>query len=678
MIKTFKKAIAIMLTLVFVLSLVPVSSLAEERTAFIPMENPSWTRSGDSYKSKPQYNGASSISAKGPTQRLAYGQYDFSPYLEYLSDSNTEIKLYIKSGGTGSGQYAYSYNVYAMPGDYTYIGTELTFDGAGKLGLHDYADLTPIAFSERTGKATTLDEYVIDTASVKSALDAGNSGKLTIVIQSNNTNTSYFTYDYEKGEDKAGITIAYDDSYGDDSAFLSEVVSSFTWSDITDEAQTAVTKATKLPTYYKGVNISWEASVPGILAEDGTITPPLGNAADVTLTATFTYKGADADAETATETREFKVTIAPEEPLTVRIPFTNYAYSRNGGDVKGKAHGYWTYSGYDCIRSAPSFLGYAQLDLSGYEEIINNANTTAVVSLECGLQYATARMDGVTGYIAPDTADNYDNKKITWNIADELGLHNTESNPVLFETDCDDFGPGEVDSAAANIATLRSAIDEGTNSLVSLYFAPAKSGNDSSMRISSENSGLFITYYESEIDNEDYFDSIKTSFTWENITKDDANLVINNLPTYYKGAKVVWSSGEGVITSSGELIPVAGQITDATLKATVTYGDYSFEESFTVKISDNAITVNDPTLTTENDIAAANFSVFNRTPEDVTYKLYLATYKGNELMEVKPFDFTINKGTSAAKDLSANLGDDYTAKFFVWSADGITPVIKNK
>lgn len=682
MIKTFKKAIAIMLTLVFILSLVPVSGLAstEEEPVKLYMVNYDHTRSGSDnagkHQDKSMYTTVRTSMGGGGNNRYAMAQIDFAGYEEILANENTKLTLGIKSGATSKyGIYNFTVGVVSDNCD-DYVAGSITHNIADSLGFFNESDVTTLyTRSDATAAgANVILESKIAASDILNKLNTGSDDSVVTFRFAGLTSTSSYFAATEGAS--SYVEIDYDASEIENQEYVNGVADKLTWNILSDDEINCAENDLNLPSKFYGADVTWKSSNPDIITDDGKVIGGKGTVETVTLTASLSYQGIEETAELGTATKDFIITCRPEEAVTVRIPFTNYAYSRNSGN-KGTEYGYYTYGEYHCIRTAESFFGYAQLDLSGYEEIINNTSTKAVVSLECGLQYTSARMYGMTGHIAPDSADSYSNENITWDIADDLGLHNTADNPVLFETTGSDLKPGEVDSAAANMANLRAAIDNGKNSLVSLYFAPT--GGDSRIRISSENSGLFIAYYESEIDNEDYFNSIESSFTWENITSDDADIVVNNLPTYFKGAKVAWSSGEGVITSSGELIPVAGQITDATLKATVTYGDYSFEESFTVKISDNGITINDPVLTTENGNVSVDFSVFNRTAEDITYKLYLATYKDNELMQVIPVTFIAEKGkTTTLTDTTAVFGDGYKAKFFVWSEDGITPVIKNK
>lgn len=675
MIKTFKKAISIFVLAIFVLSLLPIGALAEttQETEKVYFTNYSYTRrSGSSYLNNP-----GTFGVNGETHDIRFGgqyfgyvQLDLTGYEEILANDNTSIKVSVYAGPyTSTTRKCGDFNAYLVNdvADTSYVSKETTQKQADALGMHSTD--RPILFTKSDGtvvKSTTL-ELEADVDALVASLNEGSDNSLVtlyLLPKGTSEDSGYLSPSYINPK-ISYLEISYDADEIDNQAYVNDITSDITWDKITDDDINNITK--DLPTFYKGATISWEASVPGIVSSNGEITPPLGETTDVSLTATFTYKDA---ATTAT----FDATIAPEQALEVKIPFTNYAYSRssasNTNDAKNYAYSYSTFNGVDCIQTGGSFDGYVQLDLKGYEEILNDPYTTATVTMEAGYEFSTARMNPIIGRVAPDSADDYDNMTITWNIANALGIHK-KTNPVLFETTEADLKPGLIAVASADMSVLTNAINSSTDSVITIYLAP--NGDDSKIRASK--SGLTISYYESQIDDDTFFADIESSFAWDKITSDAQEAVVNDLPNYYKGADIVWSSGEGAVTSAGELVTSDGVLVEDVITANVSYKDYSFTREFNVTVCDGKVSFGDPTLITENDSATANISAVNGTGKDVTYKLYLATYNDGELLKLVPIDFSINKGNEADKELTTNYASGNIAKFFVWENDGITPVL---
>ena len=645
----------------------------EDKTEKIYFTNYSFTRkSGNLYQNDPGIYGVngSTHDIRSGGQYYGYVQLDLTGYEEILANDNTSVKVSIYAGPYTTTTrkcgdfYAYLVNDAA---DTKYVGTVTTQKQANSLGMHNTTRPTLFVKSDGTIVSKTRLELEADVDALVSSLNEGSDNSLVTLYlhpKGASGDLGYLSPFYINPK-ISYLEIFYDESEVDNQAYVNDITLGITWDKITDDDINNITK--NLPTFYKGASISWEASVPGIVSPNGEITPPLGETTDVTLTATFTYK----DAST---TAIFDATVAPEQAVEVKIPFTNYAFSRssatNTNDAKNHAYKFGTFNGIDCIQTGGSYDGYVQLDLKGYEEILNNPYTTATISLEAGYEFSTARLNPVIGKVAPDSADGYDNMTITWNIANKLGIHKS-TNPVLFETTESGLTPGQCAVASADMSVLANAINNSTNSIITLYIEP--NGADSKIRASK--SGLTISYYKSQIDDEAFFADIESGFAWDKITSDAPEAVVNNLPNYYKGADIVWSSGEGSVTSSGELVTSDGALIKDNITANVSYKDYSFTREFNVTVCDGKISFSEPAITIENNTATANISVVNGTDKDVTYKLYLATYIEGKLIELVPFDFKINKGSELSKELEADYASGNTVKFFVWENDSINPVL---
>ena len=667
--KQSKKFIAIMLTFVFVLSLLPLGALAAEETVTIPMSSSGYVRGGTSYadKTATELKTGVTISMRnsgsyGINTRYALAQYDVSDYMKYYMDPNMKISLDIHAGYNTNK--CYSYEVFALLGEYDlstvtmnnlYSEHEVLLKS--RLGVNTSKAISLATFTTSAAVTDQLNSHVIDKDVLKPILEQSN-GILTILINGS-TSTSYI---YPEGAG-SGLKVTYDSSSASDESVFNELVKGVQWSDLSDDETTSVSE--KLKTEYNGAEIEWSSEPAGIVEADGTINTTRA-AQEAVLTASFSYTGDDG--VTYTDSKQFEVTIAPEKAKTVCIPFTNYAYSRPGSP--DNPYGYATKGGYHCVQVDATFNSYAQLNLAGYEQILNNPSTTAAISLEAGYEFSDAEINPIKGYIAPDSADGYESGTITYNIAEKLGIHST-NNPVLFETTQTDVTPGSCATASANLTNLISAINNSSDSFVTLYLARV-SGN-SKIRINSKNSGLFISYYESEIDDAAYCEKLEGEFAWTEITEDSQDALVNDLPTYFRGATISWESTNGKVNANGTLADVDG-IEDDIITATVTYkGMEVTSEEFPVTVCDGKITLGEPELTFDGNTATASISVTNGTDKPVSYQLYLAIYDGNEMTAVVPFTLEAGKASENSASETLNAAGN-KAKFFVWKADGITPV----
>jgi len=598
------------------------------------------------------------------------------------------MTLNIKSGATSKyGIYDFTVGIVSDNCD-DYDQTTVTHNILSSLGYFNESDvLTLYTRSDASAAgANVILTSDIAASDILSKLNTGSDDSVVSFRFAGLTSTSSYFAATEGAS--SYVTIDYDASEIDNEAYVNSWVGNIeTIDDLVGEAGIEA----GLPLKYHGIDIAWESSDPDYISNDGKVTQHV-EAKDVTLIATFSYKGADANAQTATVTKEFVVTVEGETPVEVTIPFTNYAYSRssatNTTNAKNTTYKRQTHeeTTVQAIITGGSYDAYTQLDLKGYEEILKNPHTSIQMKLTAGFRYSTSRIHNLQGVLAPDRADSYNWETVTWNIADDIGLHETEGRPVLFTKNDDKrISNGTTITVDANKEALLSALSENdTNSVVSIYLNPLEwngpvesdqNYTDSTIRGNNANTCLVITYYESEIDNNEFAADIESSFAWDKITSDAQEAVVNDLPNYYKGADIVWSSGEGAVTSAGELVTSDGVLVEDVITANVSYKDYNFTREFNVTVCDGKVSFGDPTLITENDSATANISAVNGTGKDVTYKLYLATYNDGELLKLVPIDFSINKGTEADKELTTNYASGNIAKFFVWKNDGITPVL---
>ncbi|MBR3933078.1 MAG: hypothetical protein IKJ68_04120 [Clostridia bacterium] len=693
MLKTFKKSIALFVALVFVLSMVPFAAMAEvtEEPVKLYMVNYANTRSGSSnagvHQGYGMYTSVRTSMGGGSNDRYSVAQIDFAGYEEILANENTKMTLNIKSGATSKyGIYDFTVGIVSDNCD-DYDPETVTHNILSSLGYFNESDvLTLYTRSDATAAgANVILTSDLAASDILSKLNTGSDDSVVSFRFAGLTSTSSYFAATEGAS--SYVTIDYDASEIDNEAYVNSWVDNMvTIDDLVGEEGIEA----GLPLKYHGMDIAWESSDPDYISNDGKVTQHI-EPKDVTLTATFSYKGADANAQMATATKEFVVTVEGETPVEVTIPFTNYAYSRpsakGNDDAKNTIYKRQTHeeTTVQSITTGGSFDAYTQLDLKGYEEILKNPHTSIQMKLTAGFRYSTSRIHNLEGVLAPDRADSYNWETVTWNIADDIGLHETEGRPVLFTKNDDKrISNGSTVTLDANKDALLSVLSENdTNSVVSIHFDPLdwngpvesdQNYSDSTIRGNDANTCLVITYYESEIDNDEFFADIESTFAWDTITSDAQEAVVNDLPNYYKGADIVWSSAEGYVTSSGELaIPSDSAMVEDTITANVSYNGNTFTREFTVKLCDGSLAVGTPSLIVDGGVATGSVEVTNATGADVEYQLYIAVYSDKELVDLVPVKLTAGKGSKASETVNANVADGNSVKFLVWEYGKTTP-----
>ena len=710
MIKTFKKAIAIMLTLVFILSLVPVSSLAstEEESVKIHFSNPVWVRNTSSTKNNVQ-NYANYI--RGGiigSQYKAFFQLDFSGYEHLLNDNNSALKLYAQAGAATSTHKLYDFNLFILDDENDAYGEHHKVYSDSSYGwtyteLAKYIDelttnvantLTPFStrsdataiwnFKENIGSSVfdANKQVVLDALSASTDdsvvtlqfVTIGGGGKTDGFITFNPTYT--YVEILSSGEDATPLNYVYD------------VAKNITWDKLSDETINNVTTSLNLPKKYLGVTIDWTSTREDIInPSSGEVVIKSDAAIPVTLTANMSYKPYNGKPVTTTQT--FDVIVRDPSTLVTdeRIKLTNYAYSRpsanNNPDARNTKYGYDSDEGIDVIKTGSSFTAYGQFDLSGYEEILSNQSTSVLTKFVAG-SVGSGKIYDFKAVLTADSTDVYINSDITYNSAEKLGLHN-DDRPILFiKSDGTVYNRSKEVKFETNKEALIQVLNEGTeNSVVSLHFVGITHGETSIIRTNPQNSGLFISYDKTEIDNQAYLTDVKNALTWNVLSKGAQDKVSADLylPTKFKGANIVWETDGVVIKSSGEVDFENNKSKTVTIKAKMSYTNIlndtvTDEKTFEVTISDGTCDIGEPTLVKEADKFAASWAIENYTGSDITYYVYLAAYSNNELVGLTPVTYVAKNGIPTSIAPTVECKEGYTAKLIIIEDDKLTPLFK--
>ncbi len=140
-----------------------------------------------------------------------------------------------------------------------------------------------------------------------------------------------------------------------------------------------------------------------------------------------------------------------------------------------------------------------------------------------------------------------------------------------------------------------------------------------------------------------------------------------------------------VYDASGNLVnDYTGAISDGYKIVIAVSNDTSIERAYsyyTVRVVDNEIAFDTPYITYNSETGKVNafWNVYNYTENAPQYKVYLAVYENNSLKSVSPRSIiAASNSITAIDDLNVTLGEGETAKFLVWSTDGITPLFPSQ
>ncbi len=691
MIKTFKKAIAIMLTLVFVLSLVPVSGLAEEgesssRTVLY-MKNYISTRSGtyaDSYQTDvKEYSRARTRKTTGNNLRYAFAQIDFSGYEEILDNDSTSLILSIKTSTKG----ATDFRIGAISdGGDKYDWTTLTHniaDGLGMLNASDFVELY------RRSDATTVTDGRIfsDGIAVSDILSKLNTGYdnsvLTFRFEGLSSNETY----YSAASNASNIEIIYNEKDIDNKAYVESVAQKLTWGVLSSDDADIVSNNLNLPKKFYGVDIKWTSSDEDVVSSSsGEILTKSTTPVPVTLKANLTYTNALGERAILEEALTFDfIARLPVDAAEGYIPFSNGAVTRNDND---NSYGCMTpnhedYTDYRYLRTGGIWASFAQLDFTGYEEILKNPGTSAVMSFNSPYMGSSANhyARNFNIYLSADSNDGYNGEELSYDDAtDVYNLTDTDNRPILY-TRSDAAYRGTF-SEEVDINTLASVLDEGTdNSLVTMYLKSIS--GDTYIRVNTEDTGLYLTYDKNEINNEAYLTEVKDALTWNVLSKGAQDKVSADLylPTKFKGADIVWETDGTIIKSSGEVDFENNKSAKVTIKAKMSYTNIlnetvTDEKTFELTISDGTCDIGTPTLVKEADKFTASWAIDNYSGSDITYYVYLAAYSNGELVGLTPVTYVAKNGMPTSINPTVECKEGYTAKLIIIEDDKLTPYYK--
>jgi hypothetical protein len=688
--KLTKKFIAIMLTLVFVLSMVlPMGVLADttDERKTVSFGFTTSDRIDFGYTSTSGSTGNiknnTRVYHKEDTWHVrsgypAHAKIDFSGYEEILKNEGTTV--YFQTKGSNSSYPVKDFIIYLAADncdmlDFTVLSNVIaTSEGF-------YNTSRPVLYMKSDGTSATS---IFSSGEIKTT-------ELVSVLDENPENSSVALYlSHLNGVQnrfkpaETSFNIIYDESIINNQEYVNSVAERLTWDILSSEDKNMVTSKLNFPKKFYGVDIVWESSKPDVINESsGEVVVDSDAAIPVTLTANLTYTNAFGDSAVATAPVTFNVIV--RDPASIVkdqiISLENVAHSRDQNGEKPLSVSEYEGNNYIQFRQggqSNTRYGYGQFDLSGYEEILDNAGTELKTVFKA--YGGTYVMKDFQVFIMNDSVDDYVASDLSYDLAEEMGMHEFENGTLLYYRS-DATSATSLESSVNRIDVVDKLKTGTDNSLVTLVF-DSLSNNTSRIFYEYADNGLYITYDKTEINNAEYLKEVKDALTWEVLSKGKQDKVSADLylPTKFKGAKIVWESNDAAITADGKVDFANNKGKTVKLTAKMTYTNIlgqsaETEKEFEVTISDGEYyEIGTPELKIEDNKFKASWGVENYTGADVTYYVYLAAYSNKELVGLKPIEYVAKNGEPTFINPEVKFQEGYTAKLIVLKSDHITPL----
>ena len=703
MIKTFKKALAIMMTFIFVMSLVPAGVMAEETSSVIlNFSNIAHSRGGDSAKTH-QNLAASGVAvrvnaASGSSSRYGYVQFNFSGYEEVLQNKGTTLELHV-SLGSRSDRVGRDFELYAF-GDYVdgYDAATITYNSAAEMGLHTFNN-GKLIFIKSDGsnydEPTTISGPV-NKENVISMLKTGmDNSKLTVVVKSRVGTDNWI---YPIGKEK-GIKICYSDAEIDNDDYVNKLANELTWDILSSEDQYKVTSTLNLPKKFYGADILWEST------NEDAINPSSGEVVvnhqlttRVKLTANITYTNFKGDKASAL--KEFSV-ILPKDTILLNGVNTGDEKIDTGGSSNKKYHKQEIESngiggkiaGNDSYIKVTDFSGNPYLNVSGgyvheISFLLTDECDDAGIDWQCRLKDGSGSgTSTISKFRIKKGGLYFGNQKLVaihpnqWMnftaVAPKGGIEGTEitsGGEIIgyeeYDRSFELYANGELiyeetlPGATGGIYASRFFGETTSENVPSIYI--------DNVRTLAKGEDHNIAYDKEANISMEGLDDIGKTITLT--TKTTVADIINTIGISDEYNLRMYDNNGTQITDDNQIVADGYKLVVAATNGTNMERAYSYYEIRVMEEGDLAFDV--PFINLDGSAVKGNVKVFNYSGEDAVYKVFLAVYNDDEFIGIADFETLTaenGKATEFTTSGSYAFASGNTAKLFVWEADEITP-----
>ncbi len=382
-----------------------------------------------------------------------------------------------------------------------------------------------------------------------------------------NWSTAKFTFKYDAAD------VAFTD-------YLNNLVSDLKWSDVSDQAETAITVNLNLPSKIYGTDIVWSSDNTAI-TDTGVVTQSK-TAQTVKLTANFSYNGEQAS-------KTFELTVPAILGITETVSIKDAAYVRGGSDKPDAAGVPQDSSEYLIASAGTQYRAYVIFDLSGKESVIENLSS-AKFSIKVGGSATSTTACPFNLVMLHDYGESCIKTGMTYNDASAAGIIDTTAGTVVAIQDTI-LSNGTVYESTDIAQALKSAISSNpTNSLVAFGLVSTKGQG----YFHSTTPTLTLEYHET-VAPDDFFNSKKDALIWEHVSSQAQNNIRENLtlPSKFYGFDLSWSSDNEAVVSSDGIVTRTSATGKATLTATISYNGNNASKDFELTVPKTAYAYGD-------------------------------------------------------------------------------------
>lgn len=739
MIKTFKKALAIMMTIVFVISLVPTFALAETHDSVkIGFVNPISARdNGDTSSRDYSYGirvGTVSNQYKG------FLQLDFSGYEHLLRDENSKLSVTLGSGKRIQSSTLYLYDAalfilddvndayadhYEIYSDANYCMNWGEID-AYVDALTSIDGLTPFVSRKEYSAIST---YTSDGNKqlVLDALDASTDDSVITLqlVQLTSLCGSSNKMGLVHGSDMTYVTINSASEDATPANYVADVADKLTWNLISTEEQNNISSKLTLPSKYLGADIEWESTnEDAVNPETGIVTPNYDGKTNVTLTANLTYEAYTGEIETATQS------------FDVVLPQLIYDYSNGSGtyyngDINFVSHTGSSPTHYPKVTIVGGINGKADDDLcymiqdaSGKRRFDLTSPSTDItkrdviefsicVPSDCygyGTMIKFANSDGSGGTLGGEYAfmhdgiyeTRFDNLIVSWNGDDwhhvaimAPGIVKSDADGVEYDT----YVKIYVDGVLRYNRDYATSYDEPigisycqTNGLCPISDHEANNLNEDGTHNAKGTNWTTVACYldnvrwTNDVYNPAYNTKSSVASTYDIDTNSDMLTVVTEGTTakdIVDSLTIDEDATARVYDSEWNLLEDTTVVSDECVLVVADTNGTTSERSYAyydIRVIENGEFAFDlPYITKSGDAVNGTVKLFNNSDSKKTYKIFLAVYSaGDELLEVKPETLEVESGNNGSiTTANADFTDGNYAKLFIWEDDDITPALSS-
>lgn len=715
MIKTFKKALAIMMTIVFAISLVPTFALAEEgeiKTASFAFSNTERIDYGYTVASSSRY-GEWNHRPTNCYMRSNYPtfvQIDLTGYEEVLKNKNTKVYMNLIQASSN----------YPLTGN---VDVYLAADNCDQLNFSDATTFNHnIAMSS---KFTSKERPVFfSLTSITSPCSSGelSPDTLVTVLDENNANSKIALY--MQGSAKGSLSkttsfnIIYDEKEIDNQDYVNDLANKLTWNIISSDAQNNVASKLNLPKKFYGADVTWTSTNENAInPSSGEVTINPESYTYVTLTASLKYTNFNGDYAEATTA-----------PFVVRITKPIYDYSTGTGTFHNGTNAFVAAGSLDnghfaSAKAIGGIAGKTQDDLcyeirdaSGKQRYDLKAPTDDSNDKRDIIEFSICIPDGCYGYWFNiemwqklGTTDKTGEESSLYMLND--GIYNSRKKEYLYKWDGNKWhhvaivAPGIVSSDGNGIVydkTFKIYVDGNlvvNNDLSSTFDSPYGvyriqshglcpiESYDSTTKTFSTIACYIDNYrWTNDLYVADYNTKSSVASTYDIDTNSDMLTVVTEGTTAKDivdsltidedaTARVYdseWNLLEDTTVVSDECVLVVADTNGTTSERSYAYYD--------IRVIENGEFAFDlPYITKSGDAVNGTVKLFNNSGSKKTYKIFLAVYSaGDELLEVKPKTLEVESGNNGSITTdNADFTDGNYAKLFIWEDDDITPALSS-